>query len=677
VNALQLFAAEFAITITNDDVWLSIGLALLLGAGCLVFGTWVTRTVGLLRSDAPAGETLGVGLASGLMILAAWWAAIWSGGRSSFTPVAIGFVIAIGLVLIRRAWRPAASAEAVASEAVNGGEEAASRRSRRRSLVLTALAGGVFVVAVALLYGSTMAPSPRDGVQPVEFTDEAFYAILGRDLAATGIESVLPASGFSELPGLPAQTWYHWAELWLASAVITIFGTAPIAARYFVVLPIVLLAAAALTGTLVRCIGKTDSRRAFLFGFVACLFLAPVPLPGTFFSSWPVGLIFGIGFYGLAAVAVLLALYCLVLLGTRAPTWALASFVGSAIAFILPAHVVIALLGLIGIGSVWAIRVAQSVNSTHRLPVVPPVWRRTFIATVVALVATMIWGSLTGHGLGGGASSPNVLPFNVAWQFSVAFVYLGAGTMLAIPVAALLLRREAPIPAAICFGAVALLVVGAIAWGARLADFNMYHVFFGGIAVFATPVAAVAAWMLFERLREGRHLRMAIGVLILCVGQFGVGVVNGFLRLQEFGPRGDFQPIPISLIELIRELPPDAKLAYACRQFDEVSFANPRLLGIDAHTGRRVVPMCFEAEVFSAQNGVPVSMQVPNASMLWAPQRLLYPDASAEPSSAAIAAFLKDHGVGYIYVDAIHPNSLVDDAVPIAASGDGAVLRLP
>ena len=51
----------------------------------------MARTVGLLRSDAPAGETLGVGLASGLMVLAAWWAAIWSEGRSSFTPVALGF----------------------------------------------------------------------------------------------------------------------------------------------------------------------------------------------------------------------------------------------------------------------------------------------------------------------------------------------------------------------------------------------------------------------------------------------------------------------------------------------------------------------------------------------------------------------------------------------------------
>src|SRR2546427_7189525 len=120
LESLQLFAAEFAITISNGDVWVSIGLALLLGGGCLAFGIWLARTIGLLGSDAPAGETLGVGLASGLMVLAAWWAAIWSGGRSSFTPVAVGFAIAIALGLAGRARRPAA-ADALASEAANGG----------------------------------------------------------------------------------------------------------------------------------------------------------------------------------------------------------------------------------------------------------------------------------------------------------------------------------------------------------------------------------------------------------------------------------------------------------------------------------------------------------------------------------------------------------------------------
>ncbi len=200
MTALQLLATEFVITITNVDVWLSIGLALSIGAASWAFGTWVARTVGLLKPGAPAGETLGVGLATGLIVLAAWWAAIWSGGRSSFTPVAFGFILAMGLAVRRR---------------LRDGRSLITDRARpdrnrqglypRRSAALTAVGSGLFVLAVALLYGSTIAPSPRDGVQPVENPDQAFYSVLGRDLATTGTESNLFASGFSDLPGLPSQ----------------------------------------------------------------------------------------------------------------------------------------------------------------------------------------------------------------------------------------------------------------------------------------------------------------------------------------------------------------------------------------------------------------------------------------------------------------------------------------
>ena len=73
------------------------------GGACLLFGIWLARFVGLLPPDAPAGETLGVGLASGLMVVAAVWAAIGSGGRSSFTPVAVGFAVAIVLAVVAAA----------------------------------------------------------------------------------------------------------------------------------------------------------------------------------------------------------------------------------------------------------------------------------------------------------------------------------------------------------------------------------------------------------------------------------------------------------------------------------------------------------------------------------------------------------------------------------------------
>ena len=673
---LQLLAAEFAITVSNGEVWLSIGQALLVGGVSLLFGIWVARKVGLLESGAPAGETLGVGLASGLMVLAAWWAALASGGRSSFAPVAVGFAVAIALAIVRRAQRPADADSLAPASARFAGDTTAPRWSHHRPMILTALAGAVFVVAVALLYGSTMTPSPRDGVQPVEFMDEAYYSILGRDLAKTGIETIYSPSGFSELEGLPAQTWYHWGELWLASAVITIFGTAPLPARYFIVLPVLLLAAAALTGTVVRRIARTASRGAFLFGFVACLFLAPIPLiPGPFFSSWAIGLIFGITTYGLAAVAVLLGLYCMAVLGTRRPTWALAGFVGSGVALIVPAHVVVALLALVGVGSVWTIRIVQSVIATRRLPIVSPIWRSTFIATGVAIVATLVWGVLTGHGLGTGGS-PSVSPFNASWRDSVVITILGAGAFFAIAVAWLLVRKEAPAQADICFGTMVLLVAGAIAWGARLGDFTMFYLFFAGIAVFATPVAAVAVWSIWTRLRSAGHARLAVATLLFCVAQMEFDVGLGIIRLQAFGPR-DYAPVPVELLGAIRNLPTDAKLAYACQPFEEVGFTDSRLLSIDAHTGRRVVPMCFGAEVLSSLIGTQQSLQVPNVGFKWAPQRALYPDAEARPSSADVAAFLKGNGIHYIYVDARHPNSLVADAVTLARIGDFQLLGVP
>jgi hypothetical protein len=55
----------------------------------------------------------------------------------------------------------------------------------------------------------------------------------------------------------------------------------------------------------------------------------------------------------------------------------------------------------------------------------------------------------------------------------------------------------------------------------------------------------------------------------------------------------------------------------------------------------------------------------------------LYPNATARPSPAEVAAFLKAHGIHYIYADGRHPNSLVPEAILTAASGDQQVLRIP
>ena len=133
----------------------------------------------------------------------------------------------------------------------------------------------------------------------------------------------------------------------------------------------------------------------------------------------------------------------------------------------------------------------------------------------------------------------------------------------------------------------------------------------------------------------------------------------------------------LRLLTAIKELPPDAKLAYACRPFEEISFADASLASIDAHTGRRIVPICFEADVFSTLNGIPPSDRFPSPGFTFAPQSALYPDAAARPSPEVVAAFLKAHGIHFIFADSKHPNSLVPDAVQIAADGDLQVLQVP
>ena len=222
-----------------------------------------------------------------------------------------------------------------------------------------------------------------------------------------------PPPGSRRSSARRSQIWYHWGELWLASLVVNLLGVTSLAARSFVVLPVLLLAAATLTGTLVRRVTGTTSRGAFVFGFLACLFLAPVPLlSGPFFGDWAVGLIFGITLYGLAAVAVLLAMYGLTVLTDRPPTWALAGFVGTTFALLLPAHLILALLAIVGVGAAVTVHAARSLRAARRLPAVSQLWRRTLIWSAVALVVTLVWGALTGHGVGGSGASAGVSPFN-------------------------------------------------------------------------------------------------------------------------------------------------------------------------------------------------------------------------------------------------------------------------
>ena len=151
-------------------------------------------------------------------------------------------------------------------------------------------------------------------------------------------------------------------------------------------------------------------------------------------------------------------------------------------------------------------------------------------------------------------------------------------------------------------GTLIVLVGGAIAWGARL---DVHHVLSvdGGIAVIATPVAAIAIWsLLWNHLRTTRHLTLATALVVLALIQMEVGAWNVTTRLQVFGPH-DYEPIAVTLLDTIRALPPDAKVAYACQPLDEHSFGVPQLVSIDAHTDHRVVPMRFEAEILSSLTG--------------------------------------------------------------------------
>lgn len=669
VAPLQQFASELAISATDPSVIRSIIVSLIVGGICLLVGTSCARRFGVLRIGAPAGETIGVGLGSGVLVVSTIWAVIWSGGRSSFTPVAIALAIAIAMTFWRpSAWRPNAPSS---SDLV----VIAKNSTRHQPLAPAVILAAIFVVVMGLVYGATMAPSPRDDSQPVEFQDEAFYSVLGRDLAMTGTETIYSPSGFGQISGLSSQNWYHWGEMWLAAATITVFGVDVTYSRHYVVLPLLLLACVALTGTVVRRLAGTRSRGAFLFGGLACLFLAPVPIQDTFFSGWPVGLIFGITTYGVSAIVVLLVLFRIADSPPETRTLPSVLFWGAVIASIIPAHIVMALLATVGVGAAATARVASAYLSTRRLPRVGGSWKGIVVAAVAVTAVTVIWGFATGHGIGASGLAEQVAPFNPSWQRSVALTAAGSGVFLAIPI--VLRKPGSPgMARSVVIGTLALLLAGAIGWGARLGDFTTFHLLYGGIAVFGAPVAAVACCLVWRELRAGGHRRLGIAGLVVAGAQLVVGMSFGFIRLQQFGP-AEFEPISTTLLDAIRQLPADAKVAYSCHGFQELAFWDPKLISIDAHTARRVVPMCFEPDFYSWLNGAELTPTTESPLYSKAPQRMLYPNAEAHPSADAIVAFMRGYGIDYIYADAVHPNTLIPDARLIFGTDRGQLLAIP
>ena len=122
-----------------------------------------------------------------------------------------------------------------------------------------------------------------------------------------------------------------------------------------------------------------------------------------------------------------------------------------------------------------------------------------------------------------GGASPSVSPFNASWHGSIAIIALGSGAI-----------RRSWSPGSSSVGnrrsRTACTSARWCSWSsapctgaAQLADFNTFHVFFAALAIFATPVAAVAVWSIWLRLRATGHVRLAVAVLVLCVLQIEFG----------------------------------------------------------------------------------------------------------------------------------------------------------
>jgi hypothetical protein len=217
---------------------------------------------------------------------------------------------------------------------------------------------------------------------------------------------------------------------------------------------------------------------------------------------------------------------------------------------------------------------------------------------------------------------------------------------------------------------------GALIWGLRVGDYNTFHFFFAPIVALATPLAVVATWDLRDRLRSrgfGRLAGLLVGILAL---QTSVGFVTGIERLRAMGP-GTYEPIPLEVLDAIRDLPADAVVAYRCNPGEEFAHYDGMLISITAHTRRPVAPMCFYADWLRELHGQVRDLTIPSPFGMLAPQRALYPTADARPSTQQLSAFLRSNGIGYQFVDPEHPEHLIPGAVIVGRAGEVELLRLP
>ncbi len=599
-------------------------------------------TVAAGQDETDSADALSRALSVGLVATTAWWAALRSGGASSFTPVAIAFagILLGGLTqfIQQRRWREV-------------------RLRWPRTLRAALVVSGAAILAIGIAYRMTLAVASSPAGQPIDFLDPAYYAVLGRELARTGVENVFAPAGVP-LVGVSPQTWYHWGEIWLGSLIGSSTGLEPMVAQHLVALPVVLVSTALVTATFVRRFTGREGRGPWILGFTSCLVLSPLPLlTDVYFGSYASGLLFAITTYGVGALIAVRVLDDATILGIHGrPGWLRSGLIGVTAAALLPAHIVIAALGLIGLAfaaGAWLLLAHPSRNVVRSLV---NAWARPVGVATALICLTAIWGLATGHGVGGSAPSTLVRPFNQEWARSILSTAAGSGVMLALPLSAVLIRNDSPGRSATYVASVAMLVVGALAWGALLPDYNTFHLFFGGLATIATPLAAAAIVDLWRWLRVHRYRLVAAVVVAATLGQLGLATAFTVAHLGRFAPF-DYPPIPIAMLERIQQLPASAKIAYRCA-LDEQSVWLPRLISVNARTGRPLIPMCFQADLASRLIGADVDPDVENPSFRVAPQRQLYPSRSAAPSRSEVRSFLSRYGIRFILADPIRPNSL-------------------
>lgn len=646
---------DLGAAIGDGRVWLALAIAC--GAGLLLtlIGALIAQRVGLLEVDADRAETVGVGLTVGLLAFAAGWASVSSGGRSVFVPVAVLLLLAV---------------------AVGRGRPVIRLRLDRGAAVV-ALAAAAFLVAIGLLYATTVAPSPRDGYQPVEFFDTGYYSVLGADLADTGRESIYSPAGFDQLPGLPEQTWYHWGELWLAAAAIDLTGLSPLHARHLIALPLLLLAAATMVGAMVRQL-VSRSKESYLLAAAAMLFLAPIPLSADIhFAGWARGLVFNITQYGLAANVVLLGIFLLTCRRGMLASRSGILLAGAIAASLIATHIGMAMVAAAAAAALTVftlLMVARRTRVFRNGGMETGIWVRTGVSVIVSCSVMLAWGLATGHALGGLDQMTAIQPFDAVWAQAVLLTILGGGVLLAAPGAWILVRRTHPVIAGVASGGALATMAGAIGWGLRVSDLNTFHLFFGAIATMLTPASIVAVLIALDAARR-RSRAMATTVIALLLVQTSVSAVIVGLQLYRFGPGYD-PPIATSTLAAIGRLPDGAKMAYSCAPYEVFAPWDSSLIAIDAHTGVRMVPMCYSADRQRELLERPLDISLPNPFFTNAPQRALYPDAGARPTPDEILRFLRLNRIDYIYSDEAHPNTLAPDAMPILEEDDISVYRL-